>query len=97
MNFYDFLWSAVKRPQLIREYAERVGVSIAINQAGDFYERLRDVAKAAVEIIEIEARYVGPLPQLKDRCRDVRRFVAEAIEDLIEAGRETGDLRMPNC
>ncbi|AEA13471.1 hypothetical protein TUZN_2013 [Thermoproteus uzoniensis 768-20] len=98
MSFYDFLWQAVKRPELLAEYAERVGMRIEIYGDADFYDRLKQIAIWAVEILEREAAHIdASIPQLRERCRDVARFVAEARMDLEAVGRDASGLRQPRC
>ncbi|KUO86896.1 MAG: hypothetical protein AT715_00650 [Thermoproteus sp. JCHS_4] len=98
MSFYEFLWQAVKRPELLVEYARRADMQIEVSAEADFYDRLRQIAVLAVEILEREAAHIdGPIPQLSERCRDVARFVAEARMDLEAAGRDASGLRPPRC
>ncbi|MEZ0248852.1 MAG: hypothetical protein ABWJ97_06235 [Thermoproteus sp.] len=98
MSFYDFLWESVKRPELLLEYARRAGLVVDVDTNGDFYDRLKLVAKLSVEIFEAEtSRLDAEMPQIRERCRDVRRFVLEARQDLEEAGRDASDLRAPIC
>ncbi len=98
MSFYEFLWQAVKRPELLVEYARRADMQIEVSAEADFYDRLRQIAVLAVEILEREAAHIdGPIPQLSERCRDVARFVAEARMDLAAAGRDASGLRLPRC
>jgi len=40
MSFYEFLWQAVKRPELLVEYAGRADMRIEVSAEADFYDRL---------------------------------------------------------
>ncbi|MEL9991086.1 MAG: hypothetical protein QXP98_09180 [Thermoproteus sp.] len=98
MSFYEFLWESVKKPELLLEYARRAGLVVYADIKGDFYDRLKLVAKLSVDVFEAEiSRLDVEMPQVKERCRDVRRFVLEARQDLEEAGRDASDLRAPTC
>jgi len=80
VNFYNFLWEAVRRPSLIVEYAKAVGVELP-NPPEDFYARLEYVAKAAVLVLEAER---GEDEFWLSRCREVKKFYLEAQADLRE-------------
>lgn len=82
MSFYEFLWEAVRRPELLRRYAEELGLDLPDPPQG-FYERLRYVAEALPAVMAREPRDV---PQWTTRCMEARRFHVEASMDLREAG-----------
>ncbi len=98
MNFYDFLWSSVRKPKLIVEYARQVGVDAEIDENADFYERLRQVAILSVKILRAEMSQLDvEIPQAEERCREVVRFVLEALQDLKEAGKDVEGIEAPRC
>ncbi|MFB6490647.1 MAG: hypothetical protein TU35_005275 [Thermoproteus sp. AZ2] len=95
MSFYDFLWESVRRPELLAQYAEGLGIRLELN-GGDFYQRLRAVARAAAEVMRRElAALEGPVPQMEERCADLRRFLMEAAMDLKLAGLSAEGLEPP--
>lgn len=98
MSFYDFLWSSVRRPRLIVEYAKRVGLDVEIDETADFYERLRQIAILSTRILSKEVAQLDVrMPQAEERCREVLRFVLEALQDLQEAGRSAEGIEVPEC
>lgn len=82
MNFYEFLWEAVRRPSLIIEYARELGIRLP-DPPEDFYRRLEYVARAVAMILEIER---GDDYHWHVRYRDAKRFCAEARQDLKDVG-----------
>ncbi|ABL88834.1 conserved hypothetical protein [Pyrobaculum islandicum DSM 4184] len=80
--FYDFLWEAVRRPRIIIEYANQIGINLP-PPPEDFYMRLEYVAKAAKLILEIER---DDSVFWRSRCIDAKRFYIEASQDLREMG-----------
>lgn len=95
MSFYDFLWEAVRRPELLAQYAEELGMRLELG-GGDFYQRLRAIARAAAEIMRRElAALDRPVPQMEERCADLRRFLNEAAIDLRLAGMSAEGLEPP--
>lgn len=98
MSFYDFLWSSVRSPKLMAEYAKRAGLDVEVDEATDFYERLRQIAILSVMVFTREtAQLDTEVPQAKERCREIARFVLEALQDLREAGRSTEGIEVPKC
>ncbi|MEM1598569.1 MAG: hypothetical protein QXP31_11775, partial [Pyrobaculum sp.] len=82
MTFYDFLWEAVRNPQLIVTYAKDVGVSPP-PPPQEFYQRLRYVAELVVVVLEREKG--DDLFWLR-RCVEAKRFYNEARQDLAVVG-----------
>lgn len=98
MKFYDFLWESVKKPKLLEDYASNLGLEIHIDKNIDFYKRLKEVALAAVEVVEFEiSRLDEFVPQQRERCAELRRFIEEAIQDLKAVGEGVDGLRRPRC
>lgn len=83
MNFYDFLWEAVRRPTLIIEYAKEVGLKPP-PPPEDFYDRLEYVARISVLLLEAER---GDDQFWRRRCAEAKRFYLEVAADLKEVGR----------
>ncbi|MEM0369915.1 MAG: hypothetical protein QXK71_02145 [Pyrobaculum sp.] len=82
-SFYDFLWEAVRNPELIIHYANEVGISPPPPPI-DFYDRLEYVAVWTVEILKIEK---DDTIYWNSRCREAKRFFLDALEDLKAAGK----------
>lgn len=82
MTFYDFLWEAVRNPQLIVTYANEVGVS-PTPPPKEFYQRLRYVAELVVVVLEKEKD--DDVFWLR-RCLEAKRFYNEARQDLALIG-----------